>query len=247
MEENVASLILSASKMPGYKRHPYDTYAQIKKVHGIANIQHPQDVYGIDINILRKTAQGIIGDHQRWFAATGFAAGLPGGPIAVATAVVDIEEYLRRIFLLSQEIGHVYGLIPNPFSEKVDDDIDIYFETVKEEILKAMLIGLGAGGFTIGVAEVAKMLAEKEAKDIVAKKINDKVITQLVKEIAKFLGKKVTKDQIAKGVLKFVPIVGGGINAVGNYNAIGYIGENLIESFEKEHNSVKSRVQAKCS
>jgi len=59
------------------------------------------------------------------YDTTGFVAGVPAGLWGVtAGTVIDLEEYVRRLFLMAQQIGHIYGLIPNPFSEGV------YFESV---------------------------------------------------------------------------------------------------------------------
>lgn len=242
-ERKIAALILKAGSLPGYKKHPFDTYAEIAKLTGITGINHPRDVFVQDIKQLRIAAENLIGSHKRWAASVGFATGAPGGLVGLfGGTAVDLEEYLRRLFLLAQEVGQVYGLIPNPFTESIDDSMDNYFESAKEEILKAMLIGLGTGVVTMGVVQIAKLIAEKEANEIVKKKISEKVITKMAMELAKLLGIRLTKKGLAQIVGKSIPIVGGGVNAVVNYKAIDTIGENLMENFEKVHLDIRAQV-----
>ena len=99
---------------------------------GIAGINHPKDLFDQDIKQLRMVAENLIGGHKRWGAGVGFAAGAPGGIVGfVGGTAIDLEEYLRRLFRLAQEVGQVYGLIPNPFTESIDDSMHNYFENKK--------------------------------------------------------------------------------------------------------------------
>ena len=170
MEEKIANIILSAAKLPGYKIHPYETYAKLKLI-GFNDIEHPKDLFKSDIQMLKEAAKSFAGKHSIKLGATGFATALPGGPWGMAAGVTtDLEEYLRRVFLISQEIGHVYGLIPMPFADSVNEDIDEYYAAAQKEILKAILIGVGLGGVSMGIGETAKRLAKKEAEGILLKK-----------------------------------------------------------------------------
>jgi uncharacterized protein YaaW (UPF0174 family) len=139
---------------------------------------------------------------------------------------------------MSQKLGHVYGVIPNPLIEEVPLDKKVYLRSVEEDILKVLLIGLGAGGVSIGIKEISKFLAEKEAKEIVRKKISDKLITKIAKQVAKMLGKQITKAQIARGASKVIPVIGGGVSAVVNYIAIGKAGDNFKKGLKKERKKV---------
>jgi hypothetical protein len=86
-------------------------------------------------------------------------------------------------------IAAVYGLIgPRPFGRKdfrdcaipfvkvIPDKIEDYFDSVQEEILKAVLLGFGTAGISMGIAQFSKLLPEKEAKGIIHKKISEKAI-----------------------------------------------------------------------
>ncbi len=242
MEEKIANIILSAAKLPGYKIHPYETYARLK-IFGINDIDHPKDLYKADIQMLTDAAKSFAGKHSIKLGATGFATGLPGGPWGMAAGVTaDLEEYLRRVFRIAQEIGHVYGLIPMPFVDSVNEDVDEYYSAAQKEILKAILIGVGLGGVSMGIAETAKRIARKEAEGILSKKISDKLITQLANRIARILGGNLTQEQISVRALKFIPILGGVLNSFFCYKSLQFVGNNLINNFEKEHNSVRKNV-----
>ncbi len=242
MEEKVANIILAAAKLPGYKIHPYETYARLN-IFGINDINHPKDLFKADVRMLTAAAKSFAKTHYRKLGAIGFGTGLPGGPWGAAAGVtIDLEEYLRRVFLMTQEIGHVYGVIPPAFVDNVNKNTDEYFAEVQAEILKAIMIGLGISGVSMTITEIAKLIATKETKEIIAQKISNQIITWLVKQIARRLGIQLTKRQISQGVLRFIPIWGGFINAAFCYKSMQLIGNNLINAFEMEHNSVRETV-----
>jgi len=153
-----------------------------------------------------------------------------------------MEEYVRRIFILAQKIGHTFGVIPIPFVKIVPDSIEDYFDSVHEEILKAVLLGFGTAGVSMGIAQFSKFLAEKEAKEIIHKKISEKAITELSMNVAKVLGKELTKKSISRTAGRIIPIVGGAINATFAYYALRKIGNNLVKNMMKEHLEVKPNV-----
>lgn len=242
--EPIIDIILSAGKLPGYKKHPLDTYDYMQKTCAITGLKHPKDIYNIDIKILLMSAEKIVVKHKREYALSGFAAGLPGGPWGMAAGnAIDLEEYLRGLFVLSQEIGHVYGIIPNPFIADISHSVDEYFESVKEQILKSILIGLGVGGVSIGITEIAELIAEKESEEILREKVSEKIVTELAKNIGKAIGVKVTTSGVSKLVSRAIPIIGGLVNAYFNYKAVELIGNNLIKNFKREHLKNKPRVK----
>ena len=85
---------------------------------------------------------------------------------------IDLEEYLRRVFLISQEIRHVDGIIPMPFVDTINENLSEYYAAVQAEILRAVMIGFGIGRITMTISEIAKLVAAKEAKEIAVKKIS---------------------------------------------------------------------------
>lgn len=242
ISETVTDIILSAGHLPGFKKHPFETYNFMKKTFSVTGIEHPKDLYNIDKIILRMSAEKIIVKHKREFALAGLAAGLPGGPWGMAAGnAIDLEEYLRSLFGLAQEIGHVYGIIPNPFIEDIANSVDDYFEGAKEQILKSVLIGLGVGSVSMGITEIADLLAQ-ESEEILFDKVSERMITELAKRIGKALGVEVTMKSTSKLVSSAIPIIGGIVNAYFNYKAVDLIGKNLIKNFEREHLKVKPRV-----
>lgn len=240
----VADLVLNAGKLPGYRAEPVQTYSMLQQ-YGIRNVCCARDVYAVDLHELKRVAKQIVKKHRLRFALLGMATGAPGQLVAViGGTLVDLEEYVRRLFLLAQELGQIYGLIPNPFLQEHGNQISDYFESVKEELLKAILIGLGAGGITLGIVEVAKSVATKEARQVVNRKVSEQALVQLAKAIGEKLGYQVTKTGTSRAITKFIPVIGGIVNAGFNYYAINIIGERLIRQFEKEHIQIKDCVHS---
>ena len=155
---------------------------------------------------------------------------------------MDMEEYVRRIFILAQKVGHTFGIIPIPFVKYIPDSIEDYFDSVHEEILKVVLLGFGTAGISMGIAQFSKLLAEREAKEIIHRKISEKSVTELSKNVAKVLGKEVTKKSISRTTGRIIPIVGGAINATFAYLSLKKIGDNLVKNMMKEHIEVKPNV-----
>lgn len=242
MVEKISAIVQYIGKLPYAKVHPAETYAQLSLL-GINDIRHPKDLYKYDPALLSKYAKTFIAKERIKLAGIAFGTGLPGGSVSITGgALLDMEEYVRRIFILAQKVGHTFGVIPIPFVKIIPDSIEDYFDSVHEEILKAVLLGFGTAGISMGISQFSKLLAEKEAKEIFLRKINEKAITELSKNVAKVLGKEVTKKSISRTAGRIIPIVGGAINATFAYFALKKIGNNLVKNMMKEHLEVKPHV-----
>jgi hypothetical protein len=242
MDEKISAVVQYIGKLPYAKVHPNETYAQLSLL-GMNDVKHPKDLYKYDPALLSKYAKTFIAKERIKLAGIAFGTGLPGGPASITGGVLlDMEEYVRRIFILAQKVGHTFGIIPIPFVKFIPDSIEDYFESVHEEILKAVLLGFGTAGISMGVAQFSKLLAEKEAKEIIHRNIGEKAITELSKNVAKVLGKEVTKKSISRTTGRIIPIVGGAINATFAYFALKKIGNNLVKNMMKEHLEVKPNV-----
>ena len=242
MDEKIPAVVRYVGKLPYAKVHPDETYAQLSLL-GMNDVKHPKDLYKYDPALLSKYAKSFIEKERIKLAGIAFGTGLPGGPVSIAGGVLlDMEEYVRRIFILAQKVGHTFGIIPIPFVKDIPVNIEDYFDSVHEEILKAILIGFGTAGISMGIAQFSKHLAEKEAKGIIHRKISEKAITELSKDVAKVLGKEVTKKSIGRTTGRILPIVGGAINATFAYFALKKIGNNLVKNMMKEHMEVKPNV-----
>jgi len=242
MDEKISAVVRYIGKLPYAKVHPDETYAQLA-LWGVHGVKHPKDLYKYDPALLSKYAKSFIEKERIKLAGTAFGTGLPGGPVSITGGVLlDIEEYVRRIFIMAQKVGHTFGIIPIPFVKSVPSSIEDYFDSVHEEILKAILIGFGTAGISMGIAQFSKYLAEKKAKEIIHGKISEKVITELSKNVANALGKEVTKKSISRTTGRVIPIVGGAINATFAYFALKKIGNNLVKNMMKEHIEVKPNV-----
>jgi len=242
MVEKISAVVQYIGKLPYAKVHPNETYAQLSLL-GMNDVKHPKDLYKYDPALLNKYAKTFIAKERIKLAGIAFGTGLPGGPVSITGgALLDMEEYVRRIFILAQKVGHIFGVIPIPFVKFIPDNIEDYFDSVHEEILKVVLLGFGTAGVSMGISQFSKFLAEKEAKEIIQRKISEKAITDLSMKVAKVLGKEVTKKSIGRTVGRIIPVVGGAINATFAYFALKKIGNNLVNNMMKEHLEVKPHV-----
>jgi hypothetical protein len=242
MDEKISTVVQYIGKLPYAKVHPNETYAQLSLL-GMNGVQHPKDLYQHDPALLSKYAKTFIEKERIKLAGIAFGTGIPGGPVSITGGVLlDIEEYVRRIFILAQKVGHTFGVIPMPFVKFIPVNIEDYFDSVHEEILKAVLLGFGTAGISMGIAQFGKLLAGKEAEEIIHRKISDKAITELSKYVAKVIGKEVTKKNLSRTTGRLIPIVGGAINATFAYYALRKIGNNLVTNMMKEHIEVKPNV-----
>jgi hypothetical protein len=242
MDEKISAVVQYIGKLPYAKVHPDETYAQLSLL-GINDVKHPKDLYKYDPALLSKCAKTFIEKERIKLAGIAFGTGLPGGAVSITGGVLlDMEEYVRRIFILAQKVGHTFGIIPIPFVKYIPDSIEDYFDSVHEEILKVILLGFGTAGISMGIAQISKLLAEREAKEIIHRKISEKSVTELSKNVAKVLGKEVTKKSISRTTGRIIPVVGGAINATFAYLSLKKIGDNLVKNMMKEHIEVKPNV-----
>ncbi|GEM_PF-3044447 len=227
--------LLNAYKLPLYQVEPFEVWGKLSRA-AKSLVSHSIDTYGIHEGIIDDLAQHYIDGAQKHLAMIGMTGGV-GGPVGIATMVLDIEEYVRVLYRLAQELGYLYGVLPSPLIPKEEIatlSSEDYMYTIREDILKIIALGSGVGGISLAIREVAKQIAQKEAKEILRKKISDKVITQLAKQIAKILGVKLTKKTISKTILRIVPIVGGIVSAGINYYAIGELGRSMQNAIKRE-------------
>jgi hypothetical protein len=242
MEEKISAVVQYIGKLPYAKVHPNETYAQLSLL-GMNDVKHPRDLYKYDPALLSKYAKIFVAKECIKLAGIAFGTGLPGGAVSITGGVLlDMEEYVRRIFVLVQKIGHTFGIIPIPFVKIIPYSIEDYFDSVHEELLKAVLLGFGTAGISMGITQFSKYLVEKEAKEIIQSKISEKAITELSKNVAKVLGKEITKKSISRTTGRIIPIVGGAINATFAYFVLKKIGNRLVANMMKEHLEVKPHV-----
>ncbi|MGE5283974.1 MAG: hypothetical protein ACM3OG_03290 [Actinomycetota bacterium] len=246
MDEKISAVVQYIGRLPYAKVHPNDTYAQLSLL-GIEDVKHPKDLYKYDPALLRKCAKTFIAKERIKLAGIAFGTGLPGGAVSITGGVLlDMEEYVRRIFILAQRVGHTFGIIPIPFVKIIPDSVEDYFASVHEEILKAALLGFGTAGISMGIAQFSKLLAGKKAKEMIQRTISERTIADLSKNVAKVLGKELTKKSIGRTTgrttARMLPIVGGAINATFAYFALRKIGDNLVKNMMKEHIEVKPNV-----
>ena len=102
MVEKISAVVQYIGKLPYAKVHPNETYAQLSLL-GMNDVKHPKDLYKYDPALLNKYAKTFIAKERIKLAGIAFGTGLPGGPVSITGgALLDMEEYVRRIFILAQ-------------------------------------------------------------------------------------------------------------------------------------------------
>lgn len=234
--------MLLAHKLPGYKLHPFETYAELRDL-GLSGITHPRDAFLREATALARAARALTKKSSSRLARTGFVTGLPGGPLGIAAGVtVDLEEYTRRTFHVAQQVGHVFGLIPDPYAERVPDDVHEYFESVQPDVLSAILIALGSDAASSRGTEISKNIAERQTRLVLKNKSRQKLTTELGLRAAKVIGLHLAEGRLGRMLFSMVPVMGGGVNALFCYMSMQRIGRNLITYFEHEHRKVRPDV-----
>lgn len=235
MEEKIYPLILKAMDSKLYRVYPVDIYNKLRAF-GINEVSKPKDLLCVDIEKLDRAAKSFLSSQKKKAASTSAALSIPGGPISILTIIADIEETIRRFFLVVQEIGYTYGIIPSPYIEDIDlTDPDSYFSEVQEAILKGVLVGFGEVTAKELVVSILRKLAEKEAKEILKKKISENLIMEMAKKMAKIIGVKITKKQTSKFILRTIPVISAGISGAISYKVMEDFGNNVIREFRNVH------------
>ena len=229
--KTIFELLTNPEKFPKAK---LDVQEYLKKISGEfgRKIYHPMDLYEISDENIKKFLYKEIKFHANQSFVTDFTSSL-GGPItSVAIGVpASIIMYLRNILLISQKVAIATGIAPNPLKPGITYEISLKESYI--DFLELMAYGIGAGGTRELTKIIAQKFAEKKAKDIIRKRIQDELITKLAKKIAEVLGVKLTKSTISRTVLRTLPVVGGGISGVIGYKSITSFGERtLIRAFE---------------
>lgn len=250
-----------------FGRHPSKTYRVIRRILSL-EVTHPRDLFRTDTKRLRVVAKRVVNRQKNWAAAFGLWAGLPGGALGIGAMTVDFAQYIRRVFIMTQEIGQVYGVIPNPFWDVGDATLEEYYLTEFEQILSYAMLGFGVKSSSLkivssffGDADSGANIAEKQVQDkesisillahrgaekVEQKKAvglaKEKMTRELVTKLVEKLGEKTTGETIDKIVKFAVPVVGGILGAASNYVDVNIVGDRLMDVMEAEHKRIRQNV-----
>lgn len=147
-------------------------------------------------------ADAVIVHHRKLAASSSFVAGLPGGYALLATIPADTAQYLLQCIVLSQKLAYIYGL-----RSLTDESGD------RDRLIGAMTIFVGV---MFGVSRaneaintLARVLADKAARELVAGTAANAAMRPLVKRIAEALGLELNKKTLGKMLQKLLPLAGG--------------------------------------
>ncbi|CUO14059.1 TerB family tellurite resistance protein [Bacteroides finegoldii] len=200
------SVMDKALSMPGVKveRENYLMEA-FSNYDGVEQLREgnarPIDVF--DSDIVERVANGAIKGHLLKVTALSTAAGIPGGPVVVATVSGDLIQYYWHVLVLAQKLGYIYGW-PDLLGENKQVN-----ENTKNILTVFVGVMLGAQAANKLIGEIAKNISTQIAKRLSQKALTKTVYYPVIKQVAKWIGVKLTKDMFAKGVSKAVPIIGG--------------------------------------
>lgn len=238
LEDKIAELLVQAHKLPGWGVYIFETYKKFSLEYN-HDIRHPIDTYKVPEHIIDDFAKNLIQSRRVKVALTGAGSGVIGGPLAYATLLADIEEYLRNVYNLSLELCYIYGVVPSPFIENIEEDETMSLALIQKDILLVLAMAFGTSTASTLVKEVFKQFAKKEAKEIMRKKISEKIIMKIAKEVAKIIGVKLTKKTVSKTVLRWVPVIGGVVSGGINYYSFREIAENLKTGLKRERENYR--------
>lgn len=200
----------------------------------LANIENEKPWKFVPDSALDKIAKERFSYRRKLVCAKSFFAGLPGGPVLLATLPADLLQYNYHLLILSQELAYLYG-----FPEFYDENGNETEETVQALVI--MFFGLqtavGHAGRE-GVEQLIKMLAKGAPQRIAHMKWGNTALFKGIQEIAKWLGIKggqfVGKKEIGAAAGKLIPVVGGFISA-GLSAATFTLDANRYMKFLQEH------------
>jgi hypothetical protein len=165
----------------------------------------------------RLLAERIVRTHATKGAAFGFVTGLASNPfLAAGGAMADVAAMLKLYANVTARVGLL-----------ADDD---YFKTGDWE--NDVLILLAGPIVTAQAVHVSIDGGRHASKVIIKEHLSKAALKALKKGVMKWIGKKVTERAL---LTKSIPIIGGGIGALWNYNDILLVGNRIIRyQFEGE-------------
>lgn len=257
-------ILMSSPRIIG--RHPSKTYHSLKRTIG-REVSHPRELFLVDPQQLRAGARKAVETQKNWAAARGLWAALPPG-LNLAGMVVDFSEYVRHVFILTQEIGHIYGLIPDPTSATFEKSLHEYYSNEFERILAFAMWGFGVKSPSVDYLSCS--LGKESAPAAIPKQsesqetglferlvhrgsekarlrgeislAKETVIKGLVEQLVKTMFKEAA-DETVETVVKFaVPGIGGAIGVASNYVDMHVVGNRLTNMMEEEHLRIRPEV-----
>ena len=161
---------------------------------------------GVRGRTIESIARSAIRSHSRKAAGLSLMAGLPGGPIGLATIPADVAQFTWHAIVVAQKLAYLYGW-PDLEHDGAPD----------EETENRMVLLLGS---MMGVRQAntaLKIISENLAMEV-AVRVPRQTLTRTfyypaLKKVLKWFGIKLTKQSFARGVSRVVPLVGGGIAA----------------------------------
>ena len=158
---------------------------------------------GVSRAMITKVADHAI--NQEVIAATALsaAAGLPGGPVAIATTIADLTQFNAAIVRTAQKLAYVYGW-PQLFEDPEEEPS----EATKNALILFVGVMYGVSAANKGVGNVVVVLEKGVAQNLINSPLTKGTIYPIVKKVAKLMSVKMTKGLFARGAAKLVPIAG---------------------------------------
>lgn len=171
-----------------------------------ADVLRPQQIDALaDMVILR---------HRRLAAGSSFVAGLPGGYALLATVPADTAQYLYQCIIVSQKLAYLYGLHS---LEEEDGKRDRFLAALT--IFVGVMLGVSKANEAVNT--LARVLADKATKGLMADTARSVALHPVVKVISDALGVQLNKKALGKALQKAIPLAGGLLSGSITWMAFG--------------------------
>jgi len=240
ISQQIYDLLINPYKILGAGLDVQDYIKKLSAEFGI-KIAHPIDLYEIDDDLIRNFLWQEIKSYARTSFVADFASSFGGPAIAIGGTVFSIGKYLKNLLEISQKVAIATGIAPDPLKPGISYEVS--FEELYPDFLEILAYGLGTGGVREVTKRVTQQLAEKKAKDIIRKRIQDELVTRLAKKIAEALGVRLTKAAISRTILKALPVIGGCASGIIGYKAITDFGDRALDKAFNNRNSLREHVE----
>lgn len=181
---------------------------------------------GISPSLIRSIAMSSIKWHRAGVTATSTLAGIPGGPVMVATIPTDLAQFFWHVSVILQKLAYLHGW-PEIFEEEDLDDETLLVFTV--------FIGVMFGAAT--AAKVLGDLAERVASQVLERLPREALtkwgVYKLAKQVAKWIGIRLTKQGFARAASKVVPVLSGLISGTVSWVSFSRMSRRLLRHLEK--------------
>ncbi|TMV49526.1 bacteriochlorophyll 4-vinyl reductase [Paenibacillus mesophilus] len=247
------TILVNVLKVPGVRVNRKDflsqsfaAYVEPEKLRSV--IEKGPIEAGVNLALIDKIAESLVGKRTIQSTLASFLAGLPGGFAMAATIPADTLQFFGVSLRIAQEMAYLFGY------KDLWEGNEIDMERVKGELTLFLGVMFGVSGSASALKVVSAKVSQQMLKKLPQAALTKTVYYPIIKKIAATVGIKVTKKTFAQGVSKVVPFVGGVVSGGLTYFTMKPMGNRLkktlyesvhnytAEDFEKDYAAVQKAV-----